>query len=562
MGVDEHGLPVGLPYTPQQIRDGFGLFFDNKQIQAEKFFAEYKDSIPVFSLGYSTMAVVRAIMSFETGDIQNAIKALGETEGLAYAATAQESTFASLTRFVLRTKKETMTSEQVHNTVMTAECRLMTGILQFFQESVMGFIKGGMNIRSAWKVYEKMWSIYCAKEIPLDTETRGAVQFGVGTFNLVNSILPAKMLKLVSILGFPSSRDVAVRELNNAHNGGGVRAPVAACILLVYHVVLQSFFGFDSSDHIKEAERILAINLGKYPDGGLFLFISGRLNRLKRNIVDSIRDFERAVEAQKDWKQLQHLCFYELGWCHFFNFDWVESEKYFGRLCKENEWSKGFYAYMQGLCYYEQGQLEQATKYFLQVPELMKRRFGGKQISVEQYVGRKVKQYVTADAITLILPSLEMTYLWNGFAQMPEVNVRKNLTILESWVNDAANATQLENPEVLALTRLLRAALVKELGPSYYEEVKELLNKVEAAKKEIVNENWIIPHARYEYATMLLMSKNHDKEARNKLVKAQKYNVDYNFEMRLRLKMHLTWDHLKGMTEVEDDEAVDEDDDE
>ncbi|KJE93018.1 hypothetical protein CAOG_03881 [Capsaspora owczarzaki ATCC 30864] len=560
VGVDKYGLPAGLPMTSDQIREGFGLFFKNQQTEAENFFAAYKDSIPLFSLGYSTMAFVRAIMSFETGDIQTAMKELGETEALAYAATAQESTFASITRFVLRTKKEAMSSEQVHHTVITAECRMLTGLMQFVQESVMGFIKGGLNIRAAWKTYERMWHIYESKETPLDDETRGAVQFGIGTFNLINSILPAKMLKLVSILGFPSNREVALRELNHAHDGGGVRSPIAALLLLLYHVVIQSFFGFDSAEHIAEANRVLGRSLQRFPDGGLFLVLSGRFNRLKRDINASIRDFERAVEAQKDWKQLQHLCFYELGWCHFFNQQFAESYDYFGRLVKDNEWSKGFYVYMQGLCKLELGQREEAITLLRSVSDYMSRRYGGKTISVEQYVGRKVKQYVSADGqVSMVLPALEMMYLWNGFAQISRSAVKQLHDQLEAWVLVPENAERIaSDPDVAALVRLLRASMLREQGPEFFTKAMEQLEVLESTKSTITSELWIIPHGRYEQAAILLMAKTDDKKAKQMLVKAQRYNQDYNFEMRLRLKMHLTWDHLKGMQDTGDDDGTDD----
>eukprot|EP01137_Pigoraptor_chileana_P016588 Opistho-2@5950 len=77
-GVDGEGLPVGLGMTANEIRKGFGLFFENKQPEAEKFFEQYKESVPVFALGFASLQVMRAVMTFEQPDMERAMRCLKE----------------------------------------------------------------------------------------------------------------------------------------------------------------------------------------------------------------------------------------------------------------------------------------------------------------------------------------------------------------------------------------------------------------------------------------------------------------------------------------------------
>lgn len=197
----------------------------------------------------------------------------------------------------------------------------------------MGFVKGGYSVRQAWKIFERIFNLYRdPKTRPrLDRETAGAVEFSVGAFNLVNSILPTKLRKLVAFFGFPTDRILALRLLNQCHDGGGLRARVAAALLLMYHVVLQSFFSFNAAAHIAEADRILKVNLELFPDGGLFIYLDGRLKvgqtkplctaavyhcfwflysspsfaqRLKRDLPGALKQFLHAEELQREFVQV------------------------------------------------------------------------------------------------------------------------------------------------------------------------------------------------------------------------------------------------------------------
>lgn len=66
--------------------------------------------------------------------------------------------------------------------------------------------KAGLKIRNAWQIYSKIEKEYGEIQSPdlLDVETRTALQFGVGMFNLVCSVLPPRILRLVAFFGFPT----------------------------------------------------------------------------------------------------------------------------------------------------------------------------------------------------------------------------------------------------------------------------------------------------------------------------------------------------------------------
>jgi hypothetical protein len=66
--------------------------------------------------------------------------------------------------------------------VLKAECCLQIAILQLLQESVMGYVKCGLNLRRAYSSYSYVWSEYQKMGADhlafMDSDTISGVQFG------------------------------------------------------------------------------------------------------------------------------------------------------------------------------------------------------------------------------------------------------------------------------------------------------------------------------------------------------------------------------------------------
>lgn len=59
----------------------------------------------------------------------------------------------------------------------------------------------------------------------------GAASFGYGIFQLTASLLPAKLLKIISIFGFEGNRDIGVACLMFARLSSDMRAILATYVL-------------------------------------------------------------------------------------------------------------------------------------------------------------------------------------------------------------------------------------------------------------------------------------------------------------------------------------------
>lgn len=50
--------------------------------------------------------------------------------------------------------------------------------------------------------------------------------------------------------------------------------------------------------------------------------------------------YQECVSSQQEWKQIHHLCYWELMWTHSYQQDWPQAYRYAELLCRESRWSK------------------------------------------------------------------------------------------------------------------------------------------------------------------------------------------------------------------------------
>lgn len=67
-----------------------------------------------------------------------------------------------------------------------------------------------------------------------------ASSFGYGLFQLTTSLLPAKLLNIISIFGFEGNRDIGVSCLTYARSSTDMRATLATFVFSVF--ILPFFF--------------------------------------------------------------------------------------------------------------------------------------------------------------------------------------------------------------------------------------------------------------------------------------------------------------------------------
>ncbi|GFS13728.1 tetratricopeptide repeat protein 39B [Elysia marginata] len=392
------------------------MFFNNRFTEARDRMQPWTDQSMYHALGYGTILYIQAVMTFDMADIENAIDAIKKSVIMCNRVRKKTSIISSITKMNSKVNYDEFTEDEIHAELCYAECLLIRAFLTFIQdENLISFVKGGLKIRECYKIYKECHKILRNRKVKTDKHTihfESGVRMGIGAFNLKFGLAELK-----------SSCDLHV----------GLRGKISTIILVAYHSLVTYVLGLADGD-IDLATEVLQPCLVNYPKGALFLFFAGRLEEVKGHIDEAINKFEDSIESQSEWRQFHHLCYWELMWCHCFKSDWLIAMKYAERLCKESRWSKATYTYQKAsflsMCPEQTDETRKHIDYlFGEVPRL-KQRIAGKSIPFEKFAVAKSQRYFNQGNY-LILPALELIYVWNGFSILG-----KNRQLLEKMLVD------------------------------------------------------------------------------------------------------------------------------
>ncbi|KAJ7747850.1 hypothetical protein B0H16DRAFT_1554834 [Mycena metata] len=387
---------------------------------------------------------------------------------------------------------KTMTDVERHAELVYAESLFEKALLGIvYSGDWLAFIKEALNMRTIITVYRTLYKYVLAvdaeyaaelaaadsksgttnangsvkppySESPkIDAHFRSGVYLGAGMSTLILSLLPARLLNIIELFGYAADRSEALDILGRAGGWGkpthgamftvsegdqdaddepptvsteqeGVRRAICDMALLIFHLVLSSFT-FDGVD-VHMAARIVKWNLKRYPEGVFFLFGAGRLALSRSQPQQAIEYYTKAMAAQKQYRNLHHISFWEMAIAHLALADVDASLECWRTLEKEATWSKSIYSYGMAVCLLEstagdaaakKARHEEARKLMERVPTL-RQKIAGKSIPLEKFVARKARKFLAQNG-RLALPALEISYVFLAIARAPRRIVEKHL---------------------------------------------------------------------------------------------------------------------------------------
>ena len=474
-------------------------FFNNRYTEAELFFETERLRVPVFAISHATLAWLRAIASWDTASIVEAKRRLATTIAVANAYLPVTSANDGVP----------LTGLPLEATLIQAEALLLSALLSLMEESLLSLAKCALSIRSGHQLYGvadralggrvmklgtspqlsagATINLIDAPDAPsltpaaeLEANVEDGLLFGLGGFNCVASLLPPVILRILSAVGFPFSRESGLSQLRECCLNGRVRSPLAGLLLLGMRVILPSFHSGALMAHGEEAGAALDALLTAFPNSALPLWMGGRLYRMQARLNDAEAAFRACASfAGGALQQLDDLSLFELTWVEAARNNWAGVTDVNTSLLERSSWSKAFYAYVIGVARLQTGQLAAARESFVSVLSLSSRRLGGRIIPAEQFAVKRASEYVAltlppvgdggelplppgarrvrlpafvapgsrahAAALTYpaVLPGLELFYYFGGFSQMPPAALHAALGQVDAVLMAAAEASAL-----------------------------------------------------------------------------------------------------------------------
>uniref|UniRef100_A0A673W3P2 Tetratricopeptide repeat protein 39B n=1 Tax=Salmo trutta TaxID=8032 RepID=A0A673W3P2_SALTR len=494
----------------------------------------WKDSM-YHALGYSSILVMQAAMTFEHRDIQTAMAVIKEALTTCQRFRKRNSVVESISSLVTKQSNDHLREEEMHAEICYAECLLQKATLTFVQdENMISFIKGGIKIRTSYQIYKECQNILNVTQDHSSESFRqfeGGVRLGIGSFNLMLSLLPQRILRLLEVIGFSGNRDFGLSQLREGAASHGLRAVLSVLTLLLYHTYVTLILG-TGEGNLVEAEALLGPYLEKFPNGSIILFYSARIAVLRGNFEKAQLKFEECILAQSQWRQIHHLCYWELMWSHSFTQDWLQAYRYADLLCKESRWSKAIYVYQKAaiLSMLPEEEIkktgENVVELFRQV-EGLKQRLAGKSIPTEKFAVRKSRRYNAAsNPVKLVVPALEMMYVWNGF----------------TIVGKRADTTESLLITIEKTEEELRNDPSKHTHTHTHTHTHD---PIRFGERRIRYDHYLIPFTLYELG--LLYKQQGDYIKATRYIENAKLNYkDYSMESRLHFRIHAALNSLKG----------------
>uniref|UniRef100_A0A3Q2P259 Tetratricopeptide repeat protein 39B-like n=1 Tax=Fundulus heteroclitus TaxID=8078 RepID=A0A3Q2P259_FUNHE len=239
---------MDLQTAIQETQCALNLVLNNKFSQALDLLKPWWKHSMYHALGYSSILVMQATMTFEQKDIQTAIE----------------------------------TIKQALQTCHRSDRELHISFLDNIH-----FIKGGIKIRTSYQIYKDCQNVLNlsqdkAEQSNLFKQFEGGVKLGIGSFNLMLSLLPQRILRLLEFIGFSGNRSFGLSQLREGATSQSLRSILSVLTLLFYNTYVSLILG-TGEGNLVEAEALLEPYQEKYPKGSIILFYSARIATLRGN---------------------------------------------------------------------------------------------------------------------------------------------------------------------------------------------------------------------------------------------------------------------------------------
>ncbi|KZT09584.1 uncharacterized protein LAESUDRAFT_741851 [Laetiporus sulphureus 93-53] len=272
------------------------------------------------------------------------------------------------------------------------------------------------------------------EEGSMDELILSGTAFGYRLFNLVFSLLPAKIRGVVGFLGFNHDRRLALRALAVSATHTDVHGIFAGLALMTYHGVVLLLSGYQADEqHILRQYRAIVDKIStRYPAGSLWILNRAKILRMSYDTEGAIKVLQEGLKPERPhtFAQADGLLIFELAWTLLSQRRYQEAADTFIEMTRINSWSHGTYYFIAAGCYVSLKNYIKATELLEEIPALLdKKKIGGKDLPTEVFIKKKLafykekqKRLTGSEANYVqcikISPAEELAIFWNTHARI------------------------------------------------------------------------------------------------------------------------------------------------
>ncbi|TFK46699.1 hypothetical protein OE88DRAFT_1714935 [Heliocybe sulcata] len=377
-------------------------------------------------------------------------------------------------------------------------------------------------------------------EGPVEEMILSGAAFGYGLFNLVFSLLPAKVKGVVGFFGYASDRKLALQALAVSAARSDVHSVFAGLALMTYHGVVLLLAGYQADEeHILKQYRAIVDRVStRYPTGSLWILNRAKILRMSGNAEAAIKVLQDGLspEHPQMFVQADALLLFELAWTLLAQRRYEESAEMFIKMTERNSWSHATYFFIAAGCYISIGNRTKAQELLDGVPDAMeKRKLHGRDLPTEVFIKKKITFYKEKQkrrggkeaeyAQCIGISPAEVMAVWNTHARIGkdvcEAHIKEwaalspPVTIQSPYITETTavpDIAELDTEDELALRSLLLGIVHR--STSSYAPSRAFLSDAATRQSKIQVSTWIPGVATFELAVLDLKEQEAaDKEA-------------------------------------------------
>ncbi|GAA5850339.1 hypothetical protein JCM8547_001838 [Rhodosporidiobolus lusitaniae] len=203
-------------------------------------------------------------------------------------------------------------------------------------------VDGKLSLGDEGTFPEPLW-----KDDPLTTMIISSASLGSGLFGLIFSMMPPRMIKLVSWFGFTSaSRPVALKLLTvAASTGNDVHGYFASLTLCTFYGFILLMGGWQAQESyiLSQYASVLGRVHARFPQGTLWQLNRAKLARMQRKPDEAIEIIQAALAKGSTFREADSLLVFELSWLYLSQARYIDCADSFERMNELNTWSPSTY---------------------------------------------------------------------------------------------------------------------------------------------------------------------------------------------------------------------------
>lgn len=229
---------MNLISSLEECTTGLYLFLNNRFSDAINLIHPWSKNSIYHALIYGILMVVKAILTFDPQDIQIGMTAAKEALKTCNSF-RRKARITSFSRVVGKQGIKAIKEEELHAEICYAECLILKSTITFIQEeNILGFLKSGISIGLSYQIYKDCQQVLT--QIPSNQSKTyrhlvGGIKFGLGAFNLILSLVPPKILKLLNIVGYYGNREAGLALLYESASKSHINNILSILALLFYY---------------------------------------------------------------------------------------------------------------------------------------------------------------------------------------------------------------------------------------------------------------------------------------------------------------------------------------